>query len=454
MKKKVVIVGAGPAGLFAAYNLITRAQDKVDVTIIEKGNNIYNRHCPMREGKPCAHCKPCNIMCGFGGAGTFSDCKLSLSPYGVGGDIVDYIGGPRAEDYVQQVDNIFTWFDKDALKRKTIGLKNDTYNMLEHKLAEAGLNLTYCPTKHLGTDGTLAVMKLMYEYLVHNGVEFIFRADVYSFNETDVYYNYKNLNKNSIHYDYLIFAVGRSGNEWLGNIMREHDVKTQSKKFDIGFRVEVPYEVVSELTDNLYDMKISKTYENGVKVRTFCTNPRGYVSEEHYRDNIALANGHSYADKKSKNTNFAVLVTLPMSTKEGMEIVQNYANAIDGGIAVNSFKDFECGCHEGLKLRPTLQTAKRDKDIYTLLPVEISNRFIDFMYNLDEVYPGVVEDSTNIYGIEAKFYSDTIEVNDNFETRLKGVYCTGDGSGITRGIIQSACTSLVASDDIIAKLSD
>lgn len=450
--KNVVIIGAGPTGLFAAYNLATRVKDKVKITVLDKGNNIYSRNCPMREGKPCVHCKPCNIMCGFGGAGTFSDCKLSLSPYGVGGDIVDYIGGPKAEDYVHQVNDIFTWFDKDALKRKIIGLKNNTYEMLENKLANAGLSLTYCPTKHLGTDGTLAVMKLMYEYLVSNGVEFTFRADVYNFNKTDVYYDYKNLNKNSIKYDYLIFAVGRSGNEWLGKVMRDHNVKTQSKKFDIGFRVEVPYEVVSELTDNLYDMKISKTYDDGIKVRTFCTNPRGYVSEEHYRDNIALANGHSYADKKSNNTNFAVLVTLPIDTKEGMKIVESYANAINGGIAVNSFRDFDMASDYGLKLEPTLKTAKTEYDIYSYLPKEVTEHFIQFMYDLDKAYFGVVSDKTNVYGIEAKFYSDTIEVNDNFETSIPNVYCVGDGSGITRGIVQSGCSGLVVSDDIITKL--
>lgn len=450
--KNVVIVGAGPSGLFAAYNLATRAKEKVKITVLDKGNNIYFRNCPMREGKPCAHCKPCNIMCGFGGAGTFSDCKLSLSPYGVGGDIVDYIGGPRAEGYIKQVDDIFTWFDKDSLKRNVVGLKNDTYKMIEHKLAEVGLNLTYCPTKHLGTDGTLSVMKLMYEYLVSNGVDFVFRADVYSFDETNIYYNYKNLNKNSIKYDYLIFAVGRSGNEWLGNIMRKHGVNTQSKKFDIGFRVELPYEVVSELTDNLYDMKISKNLGNGFKIRTFCTNPRGYVSEEHYKHNIALANGHSYADKKSNNTNFAVLITLPLNTQQGMEIIQWYADHIDGGIAVNNFINFECGVNNGIKLEPTLSTAKINYDIRNLVPEEIGRFFVHFMRDLDMVYPGICKETTNVYGIEAKFYSDTIEVNDNFETSIPNIYCIGDGSGITRGIIQSGCMGLVVSDNIITKL--
>lgn len=449
MFKEVVIVGAGPAGLFAAYNLCRKKEFKV--TVYDKGKNIYNRQCPVRDGKSCVNCQPCNIMCGFGGAGTFSDCKLSLSPYGVGGNIVDYIGGPKAENYVQEVEDIFDWFDTDSTSRKTIGLKTNKYTELENKLKDYNIDITYCPTKHLGTDGTLSVMKLMYEYLKSNGVIFKFCTEIINCNKVaDSFILYTSKNETR-HADYVIFAPGRSGNTWLSEMLKKQfDIKTESNRFDIGFRVEVPYETVSELTDNLYDMKLSKTYDTGVKVRTFCTNPKGYVSEEHYKNNIALANGHSYADKKSNNTNFAVLVTLPISTEEGISYVQNFADRISGGVAVCSFEDLYFGRYSGTKLETTLKTAKH-RGFNAFLPQTVIDHFCYFMKTLDKVYPGVASDMTNVYGIEAKFYSDTIKVDENFETSISGLYCIGDGSGITRGIVQSAASGLAVTDNIMMK---
>ena len=448
---KIVIVGAGPAGLFAAYKLCKNN----DIIIIDKGKSIYNRICPIREGHDCVNCKPCNIMCGFGGAGTYSDCKLSLSPYGVGGDIVNYIGGKLAEKYTKKVCKIFNNFDKESQTRKVIGKKNKKYKEIEKKLNSVGLDLTYCPTKHLGTDGTYNVMCELFDYLLSKNVKFLFETEVTDFekyknkiNEEKIKLYTNNISIKNI--DKLIFAPGRSGNSWLCNIMKKHNVKTVNNGFDIGFRIEVPYDSVSELTDNLYDMKVSYTDKDGYKTRTFCTNPKGFVSEEHYDDCIALANGHSYADKKSLNTNFAVLVHTNLPTEIGKKIIKDFNNKNNKHIVMSTWNEgftqrSKLDCTE---LVPTLNVCKV-KDFKNLIdtPFNFVDKVKDFLIKLSVLYP-VVGDFTNIYGLEAKFYSDRIKVKSNFETSINNVYCIGDGSGTTRGIIQSCIEGLVVADDI------
>lgn len=445
-KKNVVIVGAGPAGIFASYKLSENNRKNIfNITVIDKGRSIENRYCPMRDGKPCANCKPCNIMCGFGGAGSFSDSKLSLSPFGVGGDIIDYVTDEYALSSIKQVTEIFDKFDKDAKQRKIIGLETNKYHEIEEKLKTQGLDLTYCPTKHLGTDGTLDIMKAMYKHLVDCGVNFVFNTTVEDFSENSVITKDKTYPA-----DYIIFAPGRSGNKWLSDIMRKHGVNSNSCKFDIGYRVEVPAEIVAELTDCLYDMKISHVYEDGTKVRTFCTNPNGFVSEEKYDNGIALANGHSYAEKKSFNTNFAVLVTYHDSIDMGRSIVRAFNNAVGGNIVINNFDYAFYGKNENnFSTHPTLMLPWVSKQITNYTPASMNTYILDFLTRLDKLYPGVASNRTNLYGMEAKFYSDTIEVKNNFETNIPNVYCVGDGSGIARGIIQSASMALIAVDSIL-----
>lgn len=459
MLKKVVIIGAGPAGLFSAYNLALENSNNYDIIIIDKGKDIYKRTCPLREGKTqsCIHCNPCNIMCGFGGAGTFSDCKLSLTPYGVGGNIIDYIDGDIAENYINRVDSIFQRFDDKADSRIIIGKDSETISNIDKKLSEQGLSLTRCPTKHLGTDGTFNVIKNLYNYLINkNNVHFIFNTNVEKIN----YKKHLDIKEIVLEHgvkisniDYLIVAPGRSGNIWANEQLNKLEIKSKSSKFDLGFRVEMPAEIIKELTDNLYDMKISFKYEHKYKVRTFCTNPNGFVSEEHYDNNIVLANGHSYADKKSNMTNFAVLVTLPISTEKGKNYIAEFNNYAKNKVVVNNFSSFVNSDNFIINSvnNNTLKSAVSDKLIHTKnnIPEDVFKGTVELLEKLNKIYPGVTNDTTNIYGLEAKFYSDTIEVNNNFETKISGLYCIGDGSGITRGIIQSACCGLVATDNII-----
>lgn len=446
-KKSVLIIGAGPAGIFSAYEL--SKNQNLDIFLVDEGNNLTKRNCVVRtSNKECVHCKTCNITHGFGGAGTFSDCKLSLTPFNVGGDIVDYIGGYKAKKYIKKVDNIFSRFDTDRDKRETIGSKkNNNYKNIERKLKNVGLSLNYCPTKHLGTDGTLDVMTNMYYYLLTAGVKMYFNTKVIKINEdktivTDSPFSC-NLDRK---YDYIIVAVGRSGNTWLSKQAKDLCLKTASDKFDIGVRVEVPYDVTKEPTDELYDMKIYNKYNHNYKCRTFCTNPKGFVSEEHYDDDIVLANGHSYADTKSEYTNFAVLCTMPLHyNNQGINIVKEFNNVTKHKLAVNSFKYAFGFSDENISIdNPNYVT---DVRITNYLPKEVNSVLLDFLIKLDKAYPGVFE-KARLYALEAKFYSSKIEVNKHFETKIKGLYCIGDGSGITRGITQSASSGLVVANHI------
>lgn len=451
----VVIVGAGPAGIFTAYQLI-KEKPNLEIMVIDKGRDIFNRYCPMREGKPCCNCKPCNIMHGFGGAGTYSDCKLSLSPHGVGGNIEDYVGGLQAERLCQQVEAIFASFDSNANTRTTIGIKTKELEEIEWKLKHmADLDLTWNPTKHLGTDGTLDVMVNIYKYLVDKGVYFAFDSEVESIEKTGDVFRFKVKNDMEVISQFAIVAPGRSGNKWLAKVARDLNINVSCNKFDIGYRVELPYEVLKELTDGFYDMKVSYTHPNGIKVRTFCTNPKGYVSEERYNDDLVLANGHSYTNMKSNNTNFAVLVTIPVENDKVVdELISGYTKYSGGKIIVNDLETMINGTNQINKFvtKPTLETAETyNKNVGNGLPTEINMYVLDFLQKLDKVYPGVYANSTNLYGIEAKFYSDLVDVKNNFETVISGMYCIGDGSGITRGIMQSACSGLVVANDIISR---
>nr|CAI9751941.1 hypothetical protein YSBCXYJI_YSBCXYJI_CDS_0130 [Caudoviricetes sp.] len=463
----VVIVGAGPAGLFAAYNLAKKTDN---IIVVDSGKDIYHRSCPLREGrvKQCVNCSPCNIMQGFGGAGTFSDCKLSLTPYGVGGDIIDYISNSDAENYTDEDENIFASFDPFNSKRRIIG--KDIPSQLTNAAEQCSLTLTKCPTKHLGTDGTLVVMRNLFEYLKDRNVQFCFGTKVTKVEEKE---NPSSEKVISVYTDQstvfnaknVIFAVGRSGNHWLKNVIaKDLGIKTVSNKVDVGVRVEVDAEDIEDITYWLYDMKFSKVDAFGNKVRTFCTNPRGYVSEEHYDSNTCLVNGHSFAKKKSNRTNFALLVTLnnaAITSDYVRQLIQLKNSVVGNKIMVQDYCSF---AHllpfDSSKISRqetnTLKTAV-PFDMNNILPSIIKDNILSFMTAFARfVYiycnKPMNLDSVTLYGLEAKFYSDRIEVDNHFETAKKGIYAVGDGSGITRGIVQSCISGMVAADNIITNL--
>lgn len=485
-KREIAIIGAGPAGLFTALGLIIEGINKniniekqYNIVIFDKGRNIYNRICPIRNNPElsCVHCNPCNIMSGFGGAGTFSDCKLSLSPLDVGGNIINYIGERKAKHFAKIVELYYSIFDEDYKNRQIFGDSNIDENIkkIKEQCEYYGIKFTENPTKHLGTDGTYKVMLNLYNYLISKGVTFIFGVEVsvatYNTNTKQYaikYHNYQTSLEDSIYFlnvDSVIYAPGRSGNSWLKKEVERFNIETKQNKFDIGVRVETKKEYVQNLTDYLYDMKLSYTDTlTGNKIRTFCTNPGGFVSEEHYSyhgcSNIAVANGHSFANKKSDNTNFALLVTLNDNKITSDTILKILANRKNGDKII--FQNFLNIVHHHhtysdnmsttVNIKRTLESAILG-DLNDILPKDVILLIFYFIYNhLDKICPGIASQNTLIYAPEVKFYSDLIVVDDNLETTMPNMYCIGDGSGITHGIIQSSICGLVVAENIIKTL--
>lgn len=474
----VAIIGCGPAGIFTAYELINKGY-KGKILMIDKGKDINHRVCPMREkpGSDCVNCSTCSIMSGFGGAGAFSDCKLSLYPINVGGNIADYVGEDEAIDLAIKVDNIFTKYDKDAGKREVIGDPESYKKAKEEFCTGSGqgvmygqtLELNFCPTKHLGTDGTLLVMHEMFEALNKaSNVEFMFNSEV---KKIDYIYSYKNYEFDvydnstkkcvTVTTSKLVLAPGRVGNSWMKHVANRLGIKVKSGSVDIGVRVETDASITDEVTDKLYDMKFfSHDPCTGYKVRTFCTNPKGFVSEEKY-NGCAVVNGHSFANTKSNKTNFAILVNITDENFKSEDAVQfmNFVNSYsDGKPIITNAVDFIYSnvvdritqkMRDKIENDYTLQSAKPAK-FGNLYPSSVYDSIANFMRLLDSsCMHGLCGPKTWLYGPEIKFYSNTIECDEHFETKLPGLYCIGDGAGITRGIIQSAASGLVVADHIV-----
>ena len=464
MKYDVIIIGAGPSGIFCAYELKEKNPD-LKVLMIEKGRSIKKRVCPKRFTGVCAGCKPCAITTGFAGAGAFSDGKLSLSP-DVGGNLQYILGYDKAVELIKRSDDIYLKFGADTF---VYGIdKEDEIREIRRKAIAANLKLIECPIRHLGTEEGYKIYSRLEQHLEDIGVEMQFNTMVNDIIIEDGVAKGVVTDKGQTYYaDHIVSGIGREGSEWFLGVCRKHGIETNVGTVDIGVRVECRDEVMDDLNRNLYEAKLvyySKTFDD--RVRTFCTNPSGEVATEYYENGLAVVNGHAYKSKeyKTKNTNFAILVsknfTKPFKTpiEYGKQIAQLSNMLCDGKILVQRFGDVLRGrrtTEERLtrnNLVPTLKDAVPG-DLSLVLPHRIMTDIVEMIFALDKVSPGLASDETLLYGVEVKFYSNSVVVDKHFETNIKGLYSIGDGASVTRGLQQASANGLSVADSILDRLA-
>ena len=448
IKYDVVIVGAGPAGIFTALELIKRKSNK-KVVIIEQGKSIDKRHCPKDKTKECVHCKPyCNITSGFSGAGAFSDGKLSLSPE-VGGDLPKLIGTDLVQEMIKYTDGIYLEFGAD---KEVEGLsESEAKKDIRRKAIEAGLKLVDCPIRHLGTEKAQEIYLKIQNFLLENGIDIMFNTNVSDLIIEDGVIKGVKTDESEVYGEKIVVAAGRKGANWLNNMCIKHGINHRAGTLDIGVRVEVRNEIMEKVNNVLYESKLIGYPEPfRDKVRTFCQNPGGFVSQENYDNNMAVVNGHSYKDIKSQNTNLAILSSHNFSVpfNRPMEYGKKVAELMNmlgnGRILVQRFGDIMDGKRTWKKelnetnLKPTLVDAEAG-DLTSAMPYRPMTNIINFIKSLNTVVPGFASRETLLYGPEVKFYSNRIDISkDNFETNIKGLYCLGDSSGWTRGLMMAS----------------
>ena len=444
-KYDVIIVGAGPGGIFCACRLLEKRKD-LKVLLIEKGRPIEKRVCPKRKTGVCAGCQPCAITTGFAGAGAFSDGKLSLSP-DVGGNLPQILGYERTKELIGESDAIYLKFGADT---KVYGVdKEKEIRKIRRKAINANLKLVECPIRHLGTEEGYKIYSRLQQHLMEEGVLTRFNTMVKEILVEDGHVRGVVTDAGETFLaDEVVCAVGREGADWFKDKCHEIGVETEPGTVDIGVRVEVRDEVMQFLNENLYEAKLvffTPTFDD--KVRTFCTNPSGEVAAEYYDGGLAVVNGHAYKaqEYKTENTNFALLVsknfTRPFSTPiEYGKRIAELSNMLCGGkILVQTYGDFKRGrrtTEERLcrnNLIPTLKDAVPG-DLSLVLPHRIMVDIEEMIRALDKVTPGIASDETLLYGVEVKFYSNRVIVDRDFETSIKGIRAIGDGDGVNRGL--------------------
>lgn len=463
-KYDVIIIGAGPSGIFCAYELLDK-NPNMKVLMIEKGRSIEKRNCPKRITKECVGCQPCSITTGFAGAGAFSDGKLSLSP-DVGGNLPEILGYEKAVELIGESDKIYLKFGADT---NVYGVgKEKEIREIRRKAINANLKLVECPIRHLGTEEGYKIYGKLQQHLEEVGVFLKFNTMVKDILIEDNVVKGVVTDKDEIFYaEEVVAGVGREGADWFSHICGQHGIETMVGTVDVGVRVEVRDEIMQFLNENLYEAKLiyhTPTFDD--KVRTFCTNPSGEVATEYYEDGLAVVNGHAYKSKefKTNNTNFAILVsknfTKPFKTpiEYGKQIAQ-LSNMLCGGrILVQTFGDFRRGrrtneerlCRNNLI--PTLKDAVPG-DLSLVFPHRIMVDIEEMILALDKVTPGLASDETLLYGVEVKFYSNKVVVNEEFETSVKGLRAIGDGASVTRGLQQASANGISVARSILAKQS-
>jgi len=463
----VIIVGAGPAGLFAAneLKLAGREGQKKRVLVIEKGKDVEERHCFIEEVGYCNHCKECNIMCGVGGAGTFSDGTLNLRP-DIGGDLTEFCDHETAWQLVKEVDSVFL---EHGMPDKLYNGSEEDIEKLKRRAASVGASFIEINQRHIGSDKTKAVIEAFKDDLVEHGIEFMLNTSV-----VDLLIEEEKEGKkgrkvcrgviadtgDTIKGGCILLAPGRIGATWVEGLIKKHGIKAEHEDIDVGVRVEVPAITMNLVTKINRDPKFhirTKRYDDFT--RTFCTNERGFVVKEDYTDFIGV-NGHSLKTKKSENTNFAFLVRVGLTkpventTKYGRSIAK-LATTIGGGKPIiQRMGDLRRGRRstweriERNLVRNTLSDVTPG-DISMALPHRITMDIIEGLEKLNEIIPGVASDSTLLYAPEIKFYAMRVKVNKNMETTVKHLFAAGDGTGLSRDIVNAAATGILAARGVM-----
>lgn len=458
-KYDVAIIGAGPGGLFAAYEL-KKANPFIKVALIDEGRLAFERKCPMKEGNECANCKPCNILSGFGGAGTFSDGKLNFIPKLGKSDLFKYMGQKKAEELIDETEEIFTKFGMDAEVYPT---DMDKALEIKKEVAKQGSQLLVIKQKHLGSDHLPIYIDEFTKYLEENGVTILDKTRIETIEKSDSSYILSGTNDPVLLADNIVVAPGRTGAKWVQSLAEQFGVPYESQSIEIGVRVECRKEILEDITSIIYDPTIfvkSDTY--GDEIRTFCTNPGGFVAKENYEGYICV-NGHALKDIKSNNSNFAFIskvnLTHPTTnTRDYGESIAHIASVLGKGKPiVQTLKDLRNGrrsewhrIEKGF-IEPTLKDCVAG-DLSLVLPHRIVLNILEGLEKLDKIIPGVNNDDTLLYGPEIKFFSNEIETDKNFKIDNENIYFIGDGSGKAGNIVTAAATGIVASRDIIKRL--
>lgn len=452
MRYDVIIIGAGPGGIFSAYEMIQRKSD-LKIAVFEAGHALDRRHCPIDgdKVKSCIKCKSCSIMSGFGGAGAFSDGKYNITN-DFGGTLYEYIGKAKAIGLMEYVDEINMKYGGEGTK-----LYSTAGTHFKKLCLQNNLNLLDASVRHLGTDINYVVLENLYAEL-KNKVTFYFDTPIRAVERTES--GFRVIADQEAHEcDRCVISVGRSGSKWMEKVCEDLAIRTKSNRVDIGVRVEIPAVIFSHLTDELYESKIVyRTEKFEDNVRTFCMNPHGIVVTEN-TNGIVTVNGHSYegVEKQTENTNFALLVAKhfsePFKDSNGYgESIARLSNMLGGGVIVQRFGDLVRGRRSNAKriaeglIEPTL--AATPGDLSLVLPKRILDGIIEMIYALDKIAPGTANDDTLLYGVEVKFYNMEVEIDEHLETKHKGLYIIGDGSGVTHSLSHASASGVFVAREI------
>ena len=472
----VIVVGAGPSGVFLAYEMLQLDNTK-KVLLIEQRKRVENRLCPIEKVGKCTKCKPmCNITCGFSGAGAFSDGKLSLyndedDDIYVGGTLHKYIGIKETKKLIDYTDNIYLKFGADT---NLEGIKyKDEIKKIYDKAKKQDINLVNIPIRHIGTERSHELYRKIEKYLLENNIDILFETQVsdlvvennkikgVKIRPAKYAYDDEYDKDETLTSDKVVLAVGRKGANWLVSMCDKHNIKTTAGTVDIGVRYELPDSIMKDVNKYMYEGKfIAKPYPFRDKVRTFCQNPSGFVSTEVYDNNITLVNGHSYKERKSTNTNLAILVShnfeYPFNRpiEYGRNVAKNLNALGNGNIVVQRLGDIYRGKRtwkeelENNSVQPTLKTAVAG-DITFALGYRTMTDILQFIAALDKVVEGFAHPDNLLYGPEIKFYSNKITIKNNFETSINGLYSIGDGGGMTRGLMMASASGIQTARNII-----